>query len=161
LGKYQYIIILNNNMKLNTKTESLVAYQNRGIEDEWSRLLGAGHRLLVNIGVEREGSTKGEERRGWRRRLTVRRNDCTCRRRRVHSARRERERADKVQQTTTTTPFGSGGDREQSSALLAIGLGRGVEQACGDWVGLDPKVTNKLDPKVANGLKRMKLRFTV
>jgi hypothetical protein len=46
--------------------------------------------------------------------------------------------------------------------LLAIGLqGMGVGQACGDWAALDPKVTNKLGPKVANGLKRMRQYFTV
>jgi hypothetical protein len=33
-------------MKLNTKTERLLAYQNRGREDERTRLLGAGHWLL-------------------------------------------------------------------------------------------------------------------
>jgi hypothetical protein len=38
--------------------------------------------------------------------------------------------------------------------LLAIRLqGRGVGQACGDWAGLDPKITNGLSPKVADGLK--------
>jgi hypothetical protein len=46
--------------------------------------------------------------------------------------------------------------------LLVIGLqGRGVGQACGDWARLDPKLTNRLGPKVDNGLKRMKLCFTV
>jgi hypothetical protein len=90
----------------------------------------------------------------------ARRSGCTRRERRAHSARRER--AHKVQQPTATTPSGGGDDREQSGVLLAIGLhGRGVGQACGDWAGLDPKVTNRLGPKVANGLKRMKLHFTV
>jgi hypothetical protein len=41
-------------MKLNTKTERLVAYQNRGRDDERSRLLGASHWLLAKRGVERE-----------------------------------------------------------------------------------------------------------
>jgi hypothetical protein len=39
-----------------TKTESR--------EDERSRLLGAGYRLLANRGMEREGSAEGEERHG-------------------------------------------------------------------------------------------------
>jgi hypothetical protein len=53
--KYQYIIISDNNMKLNTKLERLVAYQNRDREDERSQLLGAGHQLLANRGAEGEG----------------------------------------------------------------------------------------------------------
>jgi hypothetical protein len=47
-------------MKLNTKIERLVAYQNRGREDKRSRLLGVGHRLLTNRVVEREDNAKGE-----------------------------------------------------------------------------------------------------
>jgi hypothetical protein len=65
--------------------------------------------------------------------------------------------AHKVQQTTATTPSGSDDNREQSGVLLAVGLqGRGVGQACGDWARLDPKVTYRLGPEVANGLKHMK-----
>jgi hypothetical protein len=79
-------------MNLNTKTETLVAYQNRGREDERCRLLGAGHWLLANRGVEREGSVvgegnmKGEE---WHGRFMARRSDCTRRGRRAPLARRE------------------------------------------------------------------------
>jgi hypothetical protein len=62
-----------------------------------------------------------------------------------------------VQQTTTTTPSGGDDDRDQSGVLLAIELqGRGVGQTCEVWAGLDPKVTNRVGPKVANGLKHMK-----
>jgi hypothetical protein len=36
IGKYQYIIISDNNMKLNTKTERFVAYQNFTHEPYWT-----------------------------------------------------------------------------------------------------------------------------
>jgi hypothetical protein len=134
-------------MKLNTKTERLEAYKSRGRKVERSRLLSAGHWLLVNKYVEGEGSMEGEERYGWRRlRHTVLRSDCTRCGRRGRTRRRGRE--SRYARTTATSPSG-GGDREQSGVLLAIGLqGRGVGQACGDWT--------ELDPKLANGLKRMK-----
>jgi hypothetical protein len=81
-------------MKLNTKTERLVACQNRGREDERCRLLGAGHWLLANRGVEREGSVVGEgnmKGKEWHGRFMARRSGCTRRGRRAHFAWREKE----------------------------------------------------------------------
>jgi hypothetical protein len=37
IGKYQYIIISDNDMKLNIKTERLVAYQNFTHEPDWTQ----------------------------------------------------------------------------------------------------------------------------
>jgi hypothetical protein len=59
-----------------------------------SRLLGAGHWLLANRGVERgqrggAGQHEGEKRRG---RLPARRSGCTCHGRRAHTSWREREK---------------------------------------------------------------------